>query len=62
MWRWETRSHVAGYAVINDLSEREFQLEHGGQWVKGKSCEGFGSLGPWLVTADEVADPQNLSM
>ncbi|CTP85224.1 Ureidoglycolate lyase [Xanthomonas translucens pv. arrhenatheri LMG 727] len=54
--------HVAGYAVINDLSEREFQLEHGGQWVKGKSCDGFGPLGPWLVTVDEVADPQNLSM
>ncbi|QNH14495.1 fumarylacetoacetate hydrolase family protein [Xanthomonas sp. SI] len=54
--------HVAGYAVINDLSEREFQLEHGGQWVKGKSCDGFGPLGPWLVTRDEVADPQNLSM
>jgi len=54
--------HVAGYAVINDLSEREFQLEHGGQWVKGKSCDTFGPIGPWLVTRDEVADPQNLSL
>ncbi|KAB7777345.1 fumarylacetoacetate hydrolase family protein [Xanthomonas sp. LMG 12460] len=58
----EALSHVAGYAVINDLSERAFQLEHGGQWVKGKSCDGFGPIGPWLVTADEVPDPQNLSM
>ena len=54
--------HVAGYAVINDVSEREFQLEHGGQWVKGKSCDTFGPIGPWLVTKDEVADPQNLSL
>jgi 2,4-diketo-3-deoxy-L-fuconate hydrolase len=54
--------HVAGYAVINDLSEREFQLEHGGQWVKGKSCDTFGPIGPWLVTRDEVPDPQNLSL
>lgn len=54
--------HVAGYAVVNDLSEREFQLEHGGQWVKGKSCDTFGPIGPWLVTRDEVADPQNLSL
>ena len=54
--------HVAGYAVINDLSEREFQLEHGGQWVKGKSCDTFGPIGPWLVTKDEVADPQKLSL
>ncbi|BDU21462.1 fumarylacetoacetate hydrolase family protein [Dyella sp. GSA-30] len=55
-------NYVAGYAVINDLSEREFQLEHGGQWVKGKSCDTFGPIGPWLVTTDEVADPQNLSL
>ncbi|WP_115554955.1 fumarylacetoacetate hydrolase family protein [Xanthomonas arboricola] len=55
-------NHVAGYAVINDLSEREFQLEHGGQWVKGKSADTFGPIGPWLVTRDEVPDPQNLSM
>ncbi|NID13924.1 fumarylacetoacetate hydrolase family protein [Luteibacter yeojuensis] len=54
--------HVAGYAVINDLSERAFQLEHGGQWVKGKSCDTFGPIGPWLVTRDEVADPQDLSL
>ncbi|MCC4604483.1 fumarylacetoacetate hydrolase family protein [Xanthomonas campestris] len=55
-------NHVAGYAVINDLSEREFQLEHGGQWVKGKSADTFGPIGPWLVTRDDIADPQNLSM
>ncbi|MBV6811246.1 fumarylacetoacetate hydrolase family protein [Xanthomonas campestris pv. pennamericanum] len=55
-------NHVAGYAVINDLSEREFQLEHGGQWVKGKSADTFGPIGPWLVTRDEIADPQSLSM
>lgn len=55
-------SHVAGYVVINDLSEREFQLEHGGQWVKGKSCDTFGPIGPWLVTADEVPDPQKLNL
>lgn len=53
---------VAGYAVANDVSEREFQLERGGQWVKGKSCETFNPLGPWLVTADEVTDPQDLAM
>ena len=54
--------HVAGYCVVNDLSEREYQLEHGGQWVKGKSCDTFGPIGPWLVTADEVPDPQALDM
>jgi len=54
--------HVAGYLVVNDLSEREFQLEHGGQWVKGKSCDTFGPIGPWLVTRDEVPDPQDLAM
>ncbi len=53
---------VAGYCVSNDVSEREFQLERGGQWVKGKSCETFNPLGPWLVTADAVADPQRLWM
>ncbi|MBB3822895.1 2,4-diketo-3-deoxy-L-fuconate hydrolase [Xanthomonas arboricola] len=58
----EALNHVAGYAVINDLSEREFQLEHGGQWVKGKSADTFGPIGPWLVTRDEIADPQKLSM
>jgi ureidoglycolate lyase len=55
-------SHVAGYCVINDLSERAFQKERGGQWVKGKSADTFGPLGPWLVTSDEVPDPQNLKM
>jgi 2-keto-4-pentenoate hydratase/2-oxohepta-3-ene-1,7-dioic acid hydratase in catechol pathway len=54
--------HVAGYCVVNDLSEREFQLERCGQWVKGKSCDTFAPLGPWLVTRDEIADVQNLSM
>jgi 2,4-diketo-3-deoxy-L-fuconate hydrolase len=54
--------HVAGYCVVNDLSEREYQLERGGQWDKGKGCDTFGPIGPWLVTADEVADPQNLDM
>lgn len=54
--------HVAGYCVINDLSERAFQLEGTGQWVKGKSCDTFGPTGPWLVTRDEVADPQNLGI
>ncbi len=54
--------HVAGYVLVNDLSEREFQLEHGGQWVKGKSCDTFGPIGPWLLTADECPDPQNLAM
>jgi 2,4-diketo-3-deoxy-L-fuconate hydrolase len=58
----EAMQHVAGYLVVNDLSEREFQLEHCGQWVKGKSCDTFGPIGPWLVTADEVPDPKNLSM
>lgn len=55
-------SHVAGYCVINDVSEREFQAERGGQWIKGKSAPTFGPTGPWLVTADEVADPQNLDL
>jgi 2-keto-4-pentenoate hydratase/2-oxohepta-3-ene-1,7-dioic acid hydratase in catechol pathway len=54
--------HVAGYAVTNDVSEREFQIERAGQWTKGKSCDNFGQIGPWLVTRDEVPDPQNLSM
>jgi len=54
--------HVAGYCVVNDVSEREFQIERGGQWDKGKGCDTFGPLGPWLVTADEIADPQNLAM
>lgn len=55
-------SHVAGYCVINDLSERAFQLEGTGQWVKGKSADTFGPIGPWLVTADEIPDPQNLHL
>jgi 2,4-diketo-3-deoxy-L-fuconate hydrolase len=55
-------SHVAGYVVVNDVSEREFQLERGGQWVKGKSYDTFAPIGPWLVTRDEVRDPQNLAM
>ncbi len=54
--------YVAGYCVINDVSERAFQLERGGQWVKGKSADTFGPIGPWMVTRDEVPDPQNLSM
>jgi 2-keto-4-pentenoate hydratase/2-oxohepta-3-ene-1,7-dioic acid hydratase in catechol pathway len=54
--------HIAGYCVINDLSEREFQLERSGQWIKGKSCNTFGPIGPWLVTPDEVGDPQNLDL
>lgn len=54
--------HVAGYCVVNDLSERAFQLERGGQWVKGKSCDSFGPFGPWLVTPDEVTDPGNLRL
>lgn len=54
--------HVAGYCVVNDLSERDFQLHRAGQWVKGKSADTFGPIGPWLVTRDEVPDPQNLSM
>ncbi len=58
----ESQSHIAGYCVINDLSEREFQIEHSGQWVKGKSCDTFGPIGPYLVTNDEVPDPQNLKM
>lgn len=58
----EALNHVAGYCVINDYSERAFQAERGGQWTKGKSCDTFGPIGPWLVTADEVADPQQLGM
>lgn len=55
-------SHVAGYCVVNDLSERAFQLEGTGQWVKGKSADTFGPVGPWLVTADEISDPQDLHL
>lgn len=55
-------SHVAGYCVINDISERAWQFEHGGQWVKGKSFDTFAPVGPWLVTRDELPDPQNLQL
>ena len=58
----EAMNHVAGFAVTNDVSERAFQTERSGQWTKGKSCDNFGQIGPWLVTRDEVADPQDLSM
>ncbi|WP_018689568.1 fumarylacetoacetate hydrolase family protein [Ahrensia kielensis] len=58
----EALDHVAGYCVINDLSERAYQIERQGQWTKGKSCDGFGPIGPYLVTRDEVPDPQALSM
>lgn len=54
--------HIAGYCVINDISERAFQLERGGQWDKGKGCDTFGPIGPWLVTKDEVPDPLNLKL
>lgn len=54
--------HVAGYCVINDVSEREFQIERGGTWDKGKGCDTFGPTGPWLVTADEIADPHSLNL
>ncbi|MBJ6126089.1 fumarylacetoacetate hydrolase family protein [Microvirga splendida] len=58
----EALEFVAGYCVCNDVSEREFQIERGGTWTKGKGCPTFGPLGPWLVTRDEIPDPQNLSM
>jgi len=58
----EALDHVAGYCVVNDVSERDFQLHRSGQWAKGKSCDTFGPIGPWLVTRDEVANPQDLSM
>ena len=58
----DAMDHIAGYAVMNDVSEREFQQRRSGQWVKGKSCDTFGPLGPWLVTKDEVADVQDLAM
>ena len=54
--------HVAGYLIVNDVSERAFQFDHGGQWVKGKSCDTFAPLGPWLVTRDEIPNPQDLAM
>lgn len=55
-------AHVAGYCIVNDVSERAYQLERGGQWDKGKSCDTFAPIGPWLVTADEVSDPQDLDL
>ncbi|QPC88333.1 2-hydroxyhepta-2,4-diene-1,7-dioate isomerase [Mesorhizobium sp. NBSH29] len=58
----EALDHVAGYCVINDVSEREFQTERAGQWTKGKSCDNFGQMGPLLVTPDEISDPQKLGM
>ena len=58
----DAMDHVAGYCTINDLSERHFQKDRGGQWVKGKSADTFGPIGPWLVTRDEVPDPQNLKL
>ncbi|WP_119157354.1 fumarylacetoacetate hydrolase family protein [Caldimonas tepidiphila] len=58
----EALGHVAGYCVVNDVSEREYQLERGGTWDKGKGCDTFGPVGPWLVTADEIPDPQALPM
>ena len=60
--REQALNHVAGYCVINDLSERAYQLERAGQWVKGKSCDTFAPLGPWLVTRNEIPDPQNLRL
>jgi len=58
----EALAYVAGYFTANDVSERDFQINHGGQWTKGKSCDTFGPIGPWLVTRDEVRDPQNLRL
>ncbi|MDY0747891.1 ureidoglycolate lyase [Paucibacter sp. R3-3] len=58
----DAMKHVAGYCVINDVSEREYQLERGTQWDKGKGCDTFGPIGPWMVTADEIADPQQLDL
>jgi 2-keto-4-pentenoate hydratase/2-oxohepta-3-ene-1,7-dioic acid hydratase in catechol pathway len=55
-------SHIAGYCICNDVSERRFQMKRNGQWMKGKSAETFGPLGPWLVTTDEITDPHNLAM
>ena len=58
----QAMNYVAGYCLANDVSEREYQLERGGTWDKGKGCDTFGPLGPWLVTKDEIADPQNLAL
>ncbi|MBC6442238.1 MAG: fumarylacetoacetate hydrolase family protein [Rhodobacteraceae bacterium] len=58
----DAHRHVAGYCIVNDVSERTFQKNLAGQWTKGKSCDTYGPIGPWLVTGDEIADPQNLNM
>src|SRR5262249_5926750 len=58
----EAKEYIAGYCITNDVSERAFQLERGGQWTKGKSCDNFSPIGPYLLTAEEVADVQNLEM
>jgi 2-keto-4-pentenoate hydratase/2-oxohepta-3-ene-1,7-dioic acid hydratase in catechol pathway len=58
----DAAAHIAGYVLSHDVSEREFQIERGGQWDKGKNCETFNPMGPWLVTTDEIADPQALGM
>src|SRR5690606_27133419 len=58
----DAMDHVAGYCIVNDVSERAFQIERSGQWVKGKSADTFAPIGPWLVTRDEVPDPQDLAM
>ncbi len=58
----DAMAHVAGYCIVNDVSEREYQIERGGQWTKGKSCDTFGPTGPWMVTKDEIPDPQSLAM
>jgi ureidoglycolate lyase len=58
----EARRHIAGYCIVNDVSEREFQIERGGQWTKGKSADTFGPIGPWVVTADQIPDPGKLAL
>lgn len=58
----DARGHIAGYCIVNDVSEREFQIERGGQWTKGKSADTFGPIGPWVVTADQVPDPGKLAL
>lgn len=58
----QAMEHIAGYCVVNDVSERDYQIERGGTWDKGKGCDTFGPIGPWLVTRDEVPDPQNLNL
>lgn len=58
----QAKAHIAGYVIVNDISEREFQLDQGGQWFKGKSCDTFAPIGPWLVTADEIDNTSNLEM